>query len=188
MAAGGVPRASGSRSVGSVEDIALDSGCRLIRCGDPVCGMLHEFGEVGYLLDSGNRSGIGRGGRSPWTAADARLLAGRPGGRPRGVPSMGSVLLDERSQSGPMTATVAKPQGATARGKPKEAGGKLSTVGTRTGSEAGCGRQAGPEQRSPKVIKTHQVEPDGAREQSLHLTWGDLLGESRGEVRRVLFR
>src|ERR1017187_9366168 len=109
---------------------------------------------------------------------------GRPGGRPRGVPSMGSVLLDERSQSGPMTATVAKPQGATARGKPKEAGGKLSTVGTRTGSEAGCGRQAGPEQRSPKVIKTHQVEPDGAREQSLHLTWGDLLGESRGEVSR----
>ena len=83
-----------------------------------------------------------------------------------------------------MTATVAKPQGATARGKPKEAGGKLSTVGTRTGSEAGCGRQAGPEQRSPKVIKTHQVEPDGAREQSLHLTWGDLLGESRGEVSR----
>src|ERR1019366_5121814 len=103
---------------------------------------------------------------------------------PQGVPSMGSVLLDERSQSGPMTATVAKPQGATARGKPKEAGGKLSTVGTRTGSEAGCGRQAGPEQRSRKVIKTHQVEPDGAREQSLHLTWGDLLGESRGEVSR----
>src|ERR1039457_5509248 len=97
---------------------------------------------------------------------------------------MGSVLLDERSQSGPMTATVAKPQGATARGKPKEAGGKLSTVGTRTGSEAGGGRQAGPEQRSPKVIKAHQVEPDGAREQSLHLTWGDLLGESRGEVSR----
>ena len=121
---------------------------------------------------------------SAWWGVLVRLLAGRPGGRPRGVPSMGSVLLDERSQSGPMTATVAKPQGATARGKPKEAGGKLSTVGTRTGSEAGCGRQAGPEQRSPKVIKTHQVEPDGAREQSLHLTWGDLLGESRGEVSR----
>ena len=59
------------------------------------------------------------------------------------VPSMGRVLLDERSQSGPMTATVAKPQGATVRGKPKEAAGKLSTVGTQTGSEAGCGRQAG---------------------------------------------
>jgi len=42
-----------------------------------------------------------------------------------------------------MTATVAEPQGATVRGKPKEAEGKLSTVGTRTGSEAGCGRQAG---------------------------------------------
>src|ERR1035437_704569 len=142
--------------------------------------------QVGYLLDCGTRAGIGLVGRSPWTAADApvRLLAGRSGGRPRGVPSTGSVLLDERRPSGPVTATVAKPQGATARGKPKEAGGKLSTVGTRTGSEAGCGRQAGPEQRSPKVIKTHQVEPDGAREQSLHLTWGDLLGESRGEVSR----
>jgi hypothetical protein len=62
-----------------------------------------------------------------------------------------------------MTATVAEPQGATVRGKPKDAGGKLSTVGIRTGSEAGCRRQAGAEQRSPKVIKTHQVEPDGKR-------------------------
>ena len=146
--------------------------------------------HVGYLLDSGNRSGIGLVGRSPWTGcplgqdALVPLPEAEAGASARGVPSMGSVLLDERSQSGPMTATVAKPQGATARGKPKEAGGKLSTVGTRTGSEAGCGRQAGPEQRSPKVIKTHQVEPDGAREQSLHLTWGDLLGESRGEVSR----
>jgi len=38
--------------------------------------------RVGYLNNSGNRSGIGLVGRSPWTAADARLLAGRPGGRP----------------------------------------------------------------------------------------------------------
>src|ERR1035441_2444636 len=35
-------------TVGSVEDIALDSGCRLIRCGDPVCGMLHEFGAISH--------------------------------------------------------------------------------------------------------------------------------------------
>ena len=83
-----------------------------------------------------------------------------------------------------MTATVAEPQGATVRGKPKEAEGKLSTVGTRTVSEAGCGRQAASEQRSPKVIKTHQVEAVGTREEILHLTWGDLLGESRGEVSR----
>lgn len=44
---------------------------------------------VGYLLDSGNRSGIGLVGRSAWTAADAhvRLLAGRPGaGGGRGRP------------------------------------------------------------------------------------------------------
>ena len=31
------------------------------------------------------------------------------------VPSMGRILLDERSQSGPMTATVAEPQGVAAR-------------------------------------------------------------------------
>ena len=31
------------------------------------------------------------------------------------VPSMGRILLDERSQPEPMTATVAKPQGVTAR-------------------------------------------------------------------------
>src|SRR5450759_3444901 len=45
--------------------------------------------EMGYLLDSGNRSGIGLVGRSAWTAADAhvRLLAGRPGaGGGRGRP------------------------------------------------------------------------------------------------------
>ena len=83
-----------------------------------------------------------------------------------------------------MTATVAEPQGLVVRRKLKEAEGKPSTVGTRTGSEAGCGRQAGSEQRSPKVIKTHQVEPDGAGEQILYLTWGDLDGESRREVSR----
>jgi hypothetical protein len=88
---------------------------------------------------------------------------------------MGRISLNERSQPEPMTATVAKPQGVAARVKLKEADSKLSTVGTRTGSEAGCGRQAGWEQRSPKVIKTHQVEPGGARGQILHLTWGDLL-------------
>jgi hypothetical protein len=54
------------------------------------------------------------------------------------------------------------------RRKPKEAGGKFSTEGTRTGSEAWCGRQAGREQRSPKVIKTQQVEPVGARRQILN--------------------
>ena len=62
--------------------------------------------------------------------------------------------------------------------KPKEADSKLSAVGIRTGSEAGCGRQAGWEQQSPKVTQTHPVKPGGARGQSLHLTWGDLLRES----------
>src|ERR1035441_4866458 len=64
----------------------------LLRIIGPCKWELHWIGTceeaievVGYLLDSGNRSGIGLVGRSPWTAADARvrLLAGRPGGRPR---------------------------------------------------------------------------------------------------------
>ncbi len=97
---------------------------------------------------------------------------------------MGRISLDERSQSEPMTATVAEPQGPAVRRKLKEAEGKLSTEGTRTGSEAGCGRRAGSEQRSPRVIKTHQVEPVGTRGKILYLTWGDLLHESEGEVSR----
>ncbi len=104
--------------------------------------------------------------------------------RLQGVPSMGRISLDERSQSEPMTATVAEPQGLAVRRKLKEAEGKLSTEGTRTGSEAGCGRRAGSEQRSPKVIKTRQVEPVGTRGKILYLTWGDLLHESGGEVSR----
>jgi hypothetical protein len=46
----------------------------------------------------------------------------------------------------------------------KAAASKSTTVGTRTGSEAGCGRRAFWQTRSPKLIKTHQVESDG--------TWG----------------
>jgi len=44
----------------------------------------------------------------------------------------------------------------------KAAVGKSTTIEKRTGSEAGCGRRASWQTRSPKVIKTHQVEPDGA--------------------------
>ncbi len=84
------------------------------------------------------------------------------------LPSMGRILLDERSQPGPMTVTVANRK-AKPRGEAEKAGSKLSTVGTRTGSEAGCGRQTGWQQRSPKVIKTHQVEPGGTRGQILFL-------------------
>jgi hypothetical protein len=97
---------------------------------------------------------------------------------------MGRISLDERNQSGPMTATVAEPQGKSREVKLKEAEGEPSTEGTRTGREAGYGRRAGPEQRSPKIIKTYQVEPVGTRGQILDLTWGDLLYESGGEVSR----
>ena len=68
--------------------------------------------------------------------------------------------------------------------KLKEAEGKLWTVGTRTGSEAGRGRQVDWQQGSPKVIKTRQVEPVGGRGKILNLSWGDLLYESGGEVSR----
>src|SRR5260370_5654894 len=119
---------------------------------------------------------------SPGLSKFRRDPDGRPGGRLRSVPSMGRISLDERSQSEPMTATVAEPQGLAVRRKLKEAEGKLSTEGTRTGSEARGGRRAGSEQRSPKVIKTRQVEPVGTRGKILNLTWGDLLHESGGEV------
>jgi hypothetical protein len=59
--------------------------------------------------------------------------------------------------------------------KLKEADSKPSTAGTQTGSEAGCGRQAGWEQRSPKIIKAHQVEPGGTRGQILYLP-GEIFG------------
>jgi len=45
-------------------------------------------------------------------ATGRRTPAKKP---PQGVPSMGRILLDERSQSEPMTATVAEAQGVVAR-------------------------------------------------------------------------
>jgi hypothetical protein len=48
----------------------------------------------------------------------------------------------------------------------------------------GAGGKLALNSEAQKSVKTHQVEPDGARGQILHLTWGDLLGESRGEVSR----
>lgn len=55
----------------------------------------------------------------------------------------------------------------------KAAASKPTTIGTRTGSEAGCGRRASWQTQSPKLIKTHQVEPDGA--------WGKF-GSLPGEI------
>ena len=47
--------------------------------------------HVGYLLDSGNRSGTGLVGRSPWTAADAAACwqAGQGRGRPPHMAAQG---------------------------------------------------------------------------------------------------
>jgi hypothetical protein len=44
----------------------------------------------------------------------------------------------------------------------------------------GAGGELALNQRSPKVIKTHTVEPVVAREQILNLTWGDLPTERKG--------
>jgi hypothetical protein len=96
----------------------------------------------------------------------------------------GQNLVGRKEPIGADDGNRSETQGATVRGKPKEARSKLSTVGTRTGSEAGCGRRAGQQQRSPNVIKTHKVQPGGTRGKILHLTWGDLLHESEGEVSR----
>src|ERR1017187_5231089 len=41
-----------------------------------------QYAKVGYLLDSGNRSGIGLVGRSPWTAADASSACWQAGQGP----------------------------------------------------------------------------------------------------------
>jgi len=72
-----------------------------------------------------------------------------------------------------MRASVAELQGAPARGKPKAAAGQPTTAGTRTASEAGRGRQAGEEQRSPTLSKTRTVEADGTLGQFRQLTRGD---------------
>lgn len=44
-----------------------------------------------------------------------RKIGSRLAARGQGVPSMGRILLDERSQSGAMTPTVAEPQGVAVR-------------------------------------------------------------------------
>ena len=77
-------------------------------------------------------------------------------------------------------ATVAEPQGESRR--KREANPRLQEHDT--GSEAGRGRRAGWEQRSPTTTKTRQVEPGGARGKNQHLTWGELRSESSGEVSR----
>jgi hypothetical protein len=65
--------------VNSVEDVALDSQCRLIYCGDPVCRMLHELGEIihGRILSHlWRRPGVPAGskpGRGAAPNAPARM-------------------------------------------------------------------------------------------------------------------
>jgi hypothetical protein len=67
-----------------------------------------------------------------------------------------------------MTATVVKRLVRDREGPNERAEDKLSTVGTRTGSEAGNSGRAGEHKRSPTVIKLDSVEPDGARGKNQH--------------------
>ena len=67
-----------------------------------------------------------------------------------------------------MTATVVERPGRNREGPTERAADKLSTVGTRTGSEAGSGGRAGDYTRSPTVTQPDPVEPGGARGKSPH--------------------
>jgi len=67
----------------------------------------------------------------------------------------------------------------------KEGGGKGTTVGTQTGSEAAMRAMSVRENaKSNCHRKTHRVEPDGAGREFMHLTRGGLWRESAGEVSR----
>jgi hypothetical protein len=67
----------------------------------------------------------------------------------------------------------------------KAGGGKGTTVGTRTGSEAAMRAMSMLENaKSNRHRKTHRVEPDGAGRKFMHLTRGELPCESRGAVSR----
>jgi hypothetical protein len=67
-----------------------------------------------------------------------------------------------------MRATVVERPGRNRKGPTERAEDKLSTVGTRTGSEAGNSGRAGEHKRSQTVIKLNPVEPDGVRGKSQH--------------------
>ena len=67
-----------------------------------------------------------------------------------------------------MTATVVEDQVGNRKDQRERARDKLSTVGTRTGSEAENSGRAGWDKQSPTVIKLNPVEPDGARGKNQH--------------------
>ena len=65
-------------TVSSVKDISLYSGRRLVCCGDPVCGMLHELREITHegLLSHSAATGVGAG------TTERRYSAGGRQGHP----------------------------------------------------------------------------------------------------------
>lgn len=85
-----------------------------------------------------------------------------------------------------MTATVAKGKAAAVRRVSwRKPGAKDTAVGTRTGSEAEVwAKSVLASAKSNRHRKTHRVEPGGACRKYMHLTRGDLLRESVGEVSR----
>lgn len=66
------------------------------------------------------------------------------------------------TSKGAVAPTLAEPQGGSREAKLKEAEGKATTVGTRTGSEAGRGGELANDSETRRPSKARQVEPDGA--------------------------
>jgi hypothetical protein len=100
------------------------------------------------------------------------------------VPGSCWIYRDEMFPTGMVATTVAERSGRNPRGPSERTGGKLSTGGTRTGSEAGCGGRAGEHRRSPTVINTALCRACRRERKEPAMTQGDLGGESLREVSR----
>ena len=97
---------------------------------------------------------------------------------------MGRIELAERSQPEEMTPTVAK-----RNAEPRGEGGKKRVANPWPQEHEPAVRPSASDElaQNSKVqqsSETQAVEPGGVRGTILHLTWGDLRGESPGEVSR----
>jgi len=81
-----------------------------------------------------------------------------------------------------MVVTVAGLQGRTREGQAERSSRQTRDRRNTNGQRGRVRGRAGEQRRSPKAIKTHQVESDGVRGNVQALTRGDLLRESAGEV------
>src|ERR1041385_1277629 len=109
--------------------------------------LFHEPPQRATCSDRGRKSGV-----------NAALVC------PAGGDSVGMKVPDGVDDSN----RSQRPGSEPVRGQRERAEDKLSTVGTRTGSEAENSGRAGEHRRSPTVIKLNSVEPDGARGKNQH--------------------